>query len=152
MELKRQYVDPFIVSGLCVRTDNAAEKKAETAKIGAVWEQFHQEQLAAVIAGKPTESPAYGVYLNYDSDTSGAFDVIAGVAVITPAPDFQTVKVEAGDYLIFAAEGPLPGAVIETWGKVWTFFNENPQIQRRYATDFEAYTGPESVSIYIGIR
>jgi hypothetical protein len=46
----------------------------------------------------------------------------------------------------------LPDAVISTWGKIWDFFAANPQIQRRYATDFEAYTGPESVSVYIGVR
>jgi predicted transcriptional regulator YdeE len=50
------------------------------------------------------------------------------------------------------AQGTLPDAVIATWGRIWTFFEENPQIKRRFATDFEAYTGPESVAVCIGIR
>ncbi|PTT26929.1 effector binding domain-containing protein, partial [Pseudomonas sp. HMWF021] len=55
-------------------------------------------------------------------------------------------------YLVFEAQGPLPDAVISTWGRIWEFFEQNPQIQRRYATDYEAYTGPESVAVYIGVR
>ncbi|PTS94683.1 AraC family transcriptional regulator, partial [Pseudomonas sp. HMWF006] len=34
MDLKRQQIDAFTVSGLRVRTDNAAEHSTESAKIG----------------------------------------------------------------------------------------------------------------------
>ena len=152
MDLKRQQIDAFTVSGLRVRTTNAVEPNPETAKIGPMWGEFFAKGLAEVIPGKRVGSPVYGVYSAYEADATGAFDVTAGVAVDEPSADFQSVTIEAGDYLVFEAQGPLPDAVIATWGKIWTFFEANPQIQRRFATDFESYTGPESVAVHIGIR
>ncbi|MCU0117587.1 GyrI-like domain-containing protein [Pseudomonas sp. B2M1-30] len=152
MDVKQQHVDPFTVSGLRVRTTNAAEHNAETAKIGPMWGRFFAEGLAQVIPGKLTESPVYGVYSAYESDASGAFDVTAGVAVTDPSTDFETIRIESGDYLVFSASGAMPDTVISTWGYIWNHFQTNPHLQRRFATDFEAYTGPESVSIYIGVR
>jgi predicted transcriptional regulator YdeE len=152
MDLKRQQIDAFTVAGLRVRTTNATEHQPDTAKIGPMWGRFFGEELAESIPGKSANSPIYGVYSAYESDASGAFDVTAGVAVNASIKDFESVLIEAGEYLVFEAQGTLPDAVISTWGKIWKFFEENPQIQRRYATDFEAYTGPESVSVYIGVR
>jgi len=152
MDLKRQQIDAFTVAGLRVRTTNAAEHQPETAKIGAMWGEFFDQELAETIPGKSANSPIYGVYSGYESDVSGAFDVTAGVAVNAPAKDYESVLIEAGEYLVFEAQGTLPDAVIATWGRIWTFFEENPQIKRRFATDFEAYTGPESVAVCIGIR
>ncbi len=114
--------------------------------------RFFSEEQAESIPGKIPGSAIYGVYSAYESDASGAFDVTAGVAVNARPKGYETVQIEAGEYLVFEAQGPLPDAVIATWRRIWTFFEENPQIQRRYATDYEAYTGPESVAVCIGIR
>ncbi|WP_085707610.1 GyrI-like domain-containing protein [Pseudomonas sp. B35(2017)] len=152
MDLKQQHVDGFTVAGLRVRTTNQAEHAGHTAKIGPMWGRFFQEGLAEAIPGKLTESPVYGVYSAYESDASGAFDVTAGVAVADPQGDFESVRVESGEYLVFEGQGVLPDAVIATWGRIWRYFEANPQIKRRYATDFEAYTGLESVAVYIGVR
>ena len=152
MDLRQQHVESFTVSGLRVRTTNAAEHKAETAKIGPMWGAFFGRSLAQDIPGKLAESPIYGVYSHYESDASGAFDVTAGVAVVDPQNGFESIRIESGEYLVFEGQGALPEAVIATWGRIWKYFEANPQIQRRYATDFETYLGPESVAIYIGIR
>ncbi|MBV4458608.1 GyrI-like domain-containing protein [Pseudomonas sp. COR58] len=153
MDLKQLYVNGFTVAGLRVRTTNLAEHDGHTAKIGPMWDRFHKAGLAAVIPGKQTESPVYGVYSAYESDASGAFDVTAGVAILDrDSTDFETVRIESGDYLVFEGHGALPEAVIATWGRIWRYFEDNPQVERRYATDFEAYTGPDSVAVHIGIR
>ncbi|WP_085640892.1 MULTISPECIES: GyrI-like domain-containing protein [unclassified Pseudomonas] len=152
MDLKQLYVNGFTVAGLRVRTTNLAEQGGHTAKIAPMWGRFHQGGLAAVIPGKQTESPVYGVYSAYESDASGAFDVTAGVAILDPQSEFETVRIESGEYLVFEGRGALPEAVIATWGRIWRYFEENPQVERRYTTDFEAYTGPGSVAVYIGIR
>ncbi|WP_285415718.1 GyrI-like domain-containing protein [Pseudomonas sp. efr-133-TYG-5] len=151
MEVKHQHVDSFTVAGLRVRTTNATEHNAATAQIGAMWGQFFGKGLAQAIPGMRPDSPVYGVYSAYESDAAGAFDVTAGVAVVDPPADFHTVRIERGDYLVFEASGPMPDTVIASWGFIWHYFQQNPQLQRRFATDFEAYTGPESVAIYIGI-
>jgi len=46
----------------------------------------------------------------------------------------------------------MPQVVIDTWGAIWQFFQGHPWIQRSYATDFEAYQGPDEVAIHIGIK
>ncbi len=54
-------------------------------------------------------------------------------------------------YFDHCASSPMPQMVIGAWGEVWRYFSENPQIRRRFATDFEAYAGPDRVAIHIGI-
>ena len=151
MEVKQLEVLPFTVSGLRVRTLNDNEQQAGTAKIGPMWGRFFADGLFDKIAHKQPESLVYGVYSHYESDASGPFDVTAGVAVTAPAPGFQTIEVQGGQYLVFSAKGPMPGCVIEAWGHIWAYFSEHPQTQRKFATDFEAYTGPDSVAVHIGI-
>lgn len=151
MEIKQVYVAPFSVSGLKVRTLNNAEQSAETAKIGPMWGRFFSEGLSERIAPQQPPSPIYGVYSSYESDASGAFDVTAGMAVLTPAQDYETIRIEEGQYLVFEGNGPMPGAVIGAWQHIWRYFEANPQIKRRFVTDFEAYTAPETVAVYIGI-
>ena len=96
----------------------------------------------------------YGVYSAYESDYTGAFDVTVGATVAEAGNSgpWHTVKIQPGEYLVFAAKGAMPLAVIQTWGAVWQFFQDHPDIQRSYVTDFEAYHGPDEVAIHIGIR
>ncbi|MNQ47980.1 Bacterial transcription activator, effector binding domain [compost metagenome] len=151
MGVKQLEVQPFRVAGLRVRTLNEAEQQASTARIGPMWQRFFSEGLYDKIAGKTADSWVYGVYSQYESDASGAFDVLAGVAVNEAPTDYHSLEVQGGQYLVFDAKGPMPDSVIEAWGRVWAYFDEHPQIQRRFATDFEAYTGPDSVAVHIGI-
>ncbi|KNH27968.1 transcriptional regulator [Pseudomonas syringae] len=152
MDVKLREVLPFCVSGLQVRTLNAAEQQPDTARIGPMWEQFFVEDVFDKIAHKQPDSFMYGVYSNYESDASGHFDVTAGAAVTASSENFAQIQVEGGDYLVFSAKGPMPDSVIQTWGLVWAYFEDNPQVRRKFATDFEVYTGPESVGVYIGIQ
>ena len=46
----------------------------------------------------------------------------------------------------------MPDCVIQTWGLIWAYFQDNPQVRRAFATDFEVYTSADSVAIYIGIE
>ena len=46
----------------------------------------------------------------------------------------------------------MPDCVIQTWGLIWAYFADNPQTLRRFTTDFEVYSGPDSVAIYIGVQ
>ncbi|WP_213940534.1 GyrI-like domain-containing protein [Pseudomonas sp. dw_612] len=151
MEVKQVYVAPFSVSGLKVRTRNSAELAAETAKIGPMWGRFFSEGLNERIAPQQATSTIYGVYSGYESDASGAFDVTAGMAVEEPAQGYETINIEEGRYLVFEGTGPMPDTVISAWQSIWNYFEANPQIQRRFTTDFEAYDGPESVAVHLGI-
>lgn len=152
MDVKLREVLPFRVAGLQVRTCNAAEQQADSARIGPMWQRFYVEDLFNKIASRQPDSFVYGVYSNYESDALGAFDVMAGVAVSDAGADYPSVQIQGGDYLVFSAQDAMPDCVIQAWGLIWAYFQDNPQVRRAFATDFEVYTRPDSVAIYIGIQ
>lgn len=134
-------IEEFTVIGPQVRTNNAQEA-TDSGKIGGLWAQFH--------ASSPhLEADVYGVYSDYESDASGEFTVTAGIR--TPASAKPSVHVNAGTYLVFPANGQMPAAIIDAWKTVWQHFASQPPYTRAYETDFEAYTGPTSAALYIGI-
>ena len=139
---------PIPIAGINMRTTNAAEFNPVTGKIAGLWGRFFSDGLFDSLPGKLPDSPVYGVYSGYESDYMGAFDVTAGVA--TSKAQGQ-LELQAGDYLVFSAAGPMPQTVLQTWGVVWQYFQSNPGVQRSYATDFEAYLGTDKVEIHIGV-
>lgn len=143
----------FTVAGIAVRTTNRAEQVPQTGKLAALWGRFFAEGLFEKISNRLPDSGMYGVYSAYESDYTGAFDVTAGVAVSAhPSAPWRHVEIQAGEYLVFAARGAMPQVVLQTWGVIWQFFQDHPDIQRSYATDFEAYHGSNEVAIHIGIK
>lgn len=152
MDVKLKTVEPFTVAGLQVRTRNTDEQQPDTARIGPMWQRFFTEGLFDTIPARQSESFVYGVYSNYESDATGHFDVTAGVQVDATSAGYPAVDIEGGDYLVFSAKGPMPDCVIQTWGLIWAYFADNPQTLRRFTTDFEVYSGPDSVAIYIGVQ
>ena len=147
--IRQTLKQPIPIAGISVRTTNAAEFSPATGKIAGLWGRFFSEGLFDSLPNKLPESPIYGVYSGYESDYMGAFDVTAGVAA-TKAESL--LALQAGEYLVFTATGPMPQTVLQTWGVVWQYFQSNPTVQRSYATDFEAYIGTDQVEIHIGIQ
>ncbi len=88
----------------------------------------------------------------YQSDFNGDYTVTVGMEVLASdrLSEYQEVKVEDGDYLVFKAEGEMPKVVVDTWQEIWQYFAKN-NIQRKYATDFELYKSDNEVEIYISI-
>lgn len=148
MEPTRQHQGAFRVAGLAVRTTNREEASPATARIGALWSRFFGEQTAASTPNRTSDARIFGVYSAYASDAHGAFDLTAGMAV-SSGP--QSVAIEAGDYLVFTAQGQMPQVVIATWQRIWQYFEAHPEIVRSYRSDFEAYEGPDTVSVHIGV-
>ncbi|MBY0573177.1 MAG: GyrI-like domain-containing protein [Undibacterium sp.] len=144
-------LESFIVSGLLTRTTNQAELLPESAKIGALWSDFFAQNLMQMMPHQSATPKMLGVYANYESDLTGAFDVIAGMAVTQAVEGYASVQIQAGTYQVFEFEGDMPGAVVAAWTDVWAYFASNPQITRRYGSDFEEYRDARSGAIYIGI-
>jgi predicted transcriptional regulator YdeE len=134
------------IYGLKVRTTNEKEMNPDTAQIGALWGAFFEK----VMPNVPEGTGGYGVYTNYESDASGAFDVLAGTEV--EIAGLESVTLQSGKYLCFEAKGTLPQAVIETWGEIWSYFTaaDCPHT-RAFDTDFEYYLSESEAEIYIGI-
>ncbi|MBU0891676.1 MAG: GyrI-like domain-containing protein [Gammaproteobacteria bacterium] len=155
------HIPAFHISGVSVRTSNRDEMDPATARLGALWDAFFSQSWERKLPSAGHHRRIFGVYSAYESNEQGAFDVTAGVSAQAPsdendgapsAPDApRVVSVEAGHYLVFHGQGTMPQMVIDTWGEIWRYFAANPQVQRRFATDFEAYDGPDQVAIHIGI-
>ena len=152
MQTRIEEVKAFQVSGLQVRTCNANEHDPATARIAPLWGQFSARQLPVSLPGQTEHAKVVGVYSNYESDATGAFDVTAGLTVSAPAEGMATVNIEAGTYLVFECPGDMPQAIIQGWGRVWQHFQNKGGQERLYRTDFELYSGPQEAAIYIGIK
>jgi predicted transcriptional regulator YdeE len=148
MEPTRQHQDAFSVAGISVRTTNREEGNPDTARIGALWQRFFGEETYAATPHRTADTRIFSVYSAYESDAHGAFDVMAGVAV---SGGTNSVAIEAGDYLVFNGQGEMPHMVIAAWQRIWQYFEAHPEVVRTYRSDFEAYEGPDKVSIHIGV-
>lgn len=151
-------IPAFSVAGISVRTRNSEEMNPAIARLGGLWNRFFSQSWERKLPARGDDGRIFGVYSGYESNEHGAFDVTAGVAVAEPGrvrteavPGAACVDIEAGDYLVFTGEGEMPQMVIDTWVRIWHYFAENPQVQRRFSTDFEAYEGPDKVAIHIGV-
>lgn len=138
-------VERFIVTGFSVRTQNNDEMNEKTARLSGLWQQFYSSELAA-------DARIFGVYSNYDSDASGFYTATVGIESSDKEDKYNRVTVQAGNYLVFQGVGPMPATVVETWKRIWAFFETNTEYQRNYISDFELYTEPNQVAIYIGLE
>ncbi len=138
-------VESFTVTGFSVRTQNRDEFNEKTAKLPNLWQQFYTSELA-------TNANIFGVYSNYDSDANGPYTVTVGVKSNHAQTQLSSVTIQAGNYLIFQGTGPMPAVVVETWKRVWEFFETNTDYRRNFISDFEAYSGSDQIAIYIGLE
>ena len=121
-----------------IRTHNIKENTAE--KIGQLW----QNNFAKLTKNEPY----YGVYLNYESDFTGYYDV-AVAQESKPEGSFSTIEIEDLTwYEIFPTNCE---SVVQTWQHIW---NKEKQglLKRAYKVDFEKYYPNGKVDIYISIR
>ena len=140
-----KYVDSFIVTGFSVKTQNSDEFNEKTAKLPTLWQQFYSSDLA-------THANIFGVYSDYDSDANGPYTVTVGVESDNAQTQSSFVTIQAGNYLVFQGTGPMPATVVETWKRVWEFFEKNTEYRRNFISDFEAYSGSDQVMIYVGLE
>ncbi len=140
-----KYVEGFTVSGFSTKTQNTDEFNEKKAKLPSLWQQFYASNLAA-------NANIFEVYSDYESDANGLFTVTVGVSDDGKRAEFGTVKIQAGNYLVFQGAGPMPSTVVETWKQIWDYFEAESNYQRSFISDFEAYSGSDKVAIYIGIK
>lgn len=152
MQPKIVQISPFLVSGLTIRTKNSDEFIPISAKIPTLWGQFFSRGVAENCPTRLADSPIFGVYSAYESDATGSYNVTAGVSVSTPHSDFSNIEIQAGEYMVFKARGPMPAAVIQAWTAVWVYFEQHPHVKRCFLTDFESYHGLDEVQIHIGVH
>ena len=147
MQLK--HVESRTIRGLSIRTSNGTESNPETAQIMGVWQRLWGSGLL----GPEQTDDICGVYHDYESDASGEYSLLVGSGVIAAGEGISEVTLEAGDYMVFAAQGAMPQIVMETWGRVWQHFADPAsEYQRTFTTDFERYPSPSEVEIHIAVK
>ncbi len=138
------------VFGLSAITNNENEMNPQSGKIAGLVQQFD----ASVSVNYRSGARVYSVYSEYENDASGNYSVLIGAdKVESSAVELESVKIQEGDYLVFSAQGQVPGIVIETWSKVWKYFEDKncPHV-RAYSADFEFYKNQNEIEIYIAIK
>ena len=151
--MRIEEMDEKVIYGISVRTTNSNEMNPDTARIGKTWQKFDNE----VTVDYQNGERVYGVYYNYESDLNAEFSVLAGYEKTSST--LEAVILQKGKYIIFEAKAVSNDddariqAVIATWGKIWQYFNDvNSEFTRAYKTDYEYYTNPTNIEIYISIN
>lgn len=147
LEPTLKYVEGFTVTGPGTRTQNTDEFNEKTAKLPALWQQFYASDLAV-------NANVFEVYSDYESNANGLYTVTVGITDNSDrtGAEFASVKIPAGNYLVFQGTGPMPSTVIGMWKQIWDYFEAGSNYQRSFISDFEAYSGSDKVAIYIGIK
>ncbi|OIO60900.1 MAG: AraC family transcriptional regulator [Verrucomicrobia bacterium CG_4_10_14_3_um_filter_43_23] len=134
--------DAFLVRGISVRTNNAAEMSG-TGKMPALWARFQEENLLAKIPQVIDPLKVFVVYSVYESDESGDYDYTIGYQVPTnldPAEGFSDILIEKRSYAVIPSDnGPIPAMIISAWKTIWKLSPEELGGERAYRTDFEVY-------------
>jgi predicted transcriptional regulator YdeE len=145
----------FYVVGMETRTTNALEADPSTAKIPALWERVRSDPLMESIPKRLAKGKTFGVYYNYEGPENGAYSLLVGYQV----PDLRDVPmglkgvtVEDGRYLVFTAEGEMPGALRLTWTEIWEYFRQPGAAKRAFSYDYEIYDSFTKVSVYIALQ
>lgn len=143
----------FTVIGFAVRTTNAAEMSGSNGKIGPLWGRFLSGGSDAV-SGVVEPGTIYAVYTIYESDETGAYDLILGRSVRPGEPvpaEMSAVHLPAARYLIFPINGQSPEAIKAAWGEVYLYFVQHPEERRAFTCDFEQYSDARA-RIFIALR
>lgn len=147
-------MNSFNVIGIKVRTTNQDMQAAKD--IPALWQKFMAEKVADKIPNKK-QNAVYAIYTNYESDYTGAYDMILGcrVSSLNDIPtDMIGLIIPESIYKEFKAEGQLKDNIVyNKWVEIW-----NTDLNREYNADFEVY--PENatpdtqteVPIYISVK
>ena len=118
--------------------------------IGATWQRFMAEQLAAQIPQR-SDGNLIAVYCEYDGDHTKPYTFFLGCVVDSgaePPSGFVSRMIPAGDYVKRQASGPMPAALMSEWTAIWSL-----DLNRSFVADFEIHdpNAPEAVDIFIGV-
>lgn len=130
-------IQKFYVIGIATRTTN---KDGQSGKdIEALWGRFWTEDIQTKIPNK-VSNDIYAVYTDYETDFTGAYTTIIGLAVssLENIPEgFSGITIETTQYQKFVSKGKMPAAVFNTWLEIWQ--NKSLNLKRAYNADFTVH-------------
>ena len=153
MRPERVRRDEARVVGIQAQTSSQREADPATAAVPALWRRFEADGLADRIPDRAGTRTTCAVYSDYE-DGGTSFRCLVGAEVTgagaAPAGMVE-VTVPAGDYLVFAARGPMPAALAATWERIAEFFEHAPT-SRAFTADVEVhYPAGSAVDVFVAI-
>jgi predicted transcriptional regulator YdeE len=141
------------VVGLQARTSSLLEADPASAAVPALWRRLEADGLAERIPDRAGTRTTCAVYSDYE-DGGTSFRCLVGAEVTgagaAPA-GMAEVTVPAGDYLVFAARGPMPEALAATWAQVAEFF-DHADMARAFTADLEVhYPTGSAVDVFVAV-
>jgi predicted transcriptional regulator YdeE len=141
------------VVGIQAQTSTRQEADPATAAVPVLWRRFQDDGLADAIPDRAGTRTTCAVYSDYQ-DGGASFRCLVG-AEVTGAGEVPAgmveVTVPAGDYLVFAARGPMPEALAATWARVAEYF-DHAGLARAQRADLEVhYAAGSAVDVYVAV-
>jgi predicted transcriptional regulator YdeE len=140
------------VVGIQTRTSSLLEADPATATVPALWRRLQDDGLADAIPGRAGTRTTCAVYSDYGD--GGSFRCLVGAEVTgagEPPAGMAAVTVPAGEYLVFAARGPMPEALAATWARVAEFFG-HAGMARAFTADLEVhYPAGSAVDVFVAV-
>lgn len=127
-------IEKFNVIGISTRTINTNGQSA--IDIEALWQKFWGQELQHQIPNK-VNNDIYAIYTDYESDFTGVYTTIIGIAVSTleSIPEGMVgVSIETNTYQKIVSKGKMPEAVGNTWLAIWA--DKELDSKRAYKADF----------------
>jgi predicted transcriptional regulator YdeE len=137
------------VVGIEARTSSRREADPATAAVPGLW-----RRLPEVAGDIPDRAPTRTTCAVYTDYRDGGFRCLVGAEVTgasEPPAGLAAVTVPAGEYLVFAARGPMPAALATTWDRVAEFF-EHAGVSRAFTADLEVhYPAGSAVDVFVAV-
>jgi predicted transcriptional regulator YdeE len=143
------------VVGIQAQTSSLLEADPVTAAVPELWRRFEADGLAGRVPDRAGTRTTCAVFSDYEGDGDGwRFRCLVGVEATgegeVPA-GMAAATVPAGDYLVFAARGPMPEALAATWARVAEFFEHAP-LARAFTADLEVhYPAGSAVDVFVAV-
>ena len=138
------------VVGIQAETSSLLEADPATAVVPGLWRRL--PAVAGDIPDRASTRTTCAVYTDYRD--GGRFRCLVGAEVTGaegPPAGLDVATVPAGEYLVFAARGPMPAALATTWGRVAEFF-EHADMTRAFTADLEVhYPAGSAVDVFVAI-
>lgn len=128
-------IDTFQVVGIGARISNAGDSAGK--EVEALWGKFWGDDIRSKVPNSISDD-IYAVYTDYESDHTGAYNLIIGLSVSSTndiPKGFTSVVIEADVYKKYISKGKMPEAVLNTWFEIWA----DKDLNRAYRADFTVH-------------
>ncbi len=141
--------------GLSLKTKTINAHGQSSIDCKNLWHDFENGNYATIIPNKLSDE-IYGVYYQYEGDSTKPFSYFVGYKVekdSTIPNDLNSLTIPAGTYEKITVNGKMPDCVIKAWKEIWA-----ADYTRTYQTDFEVYDerskdwSNAEVDVYVSVK